>query len=100
MCAMTRCQVAAPSEADECAPTSWVVLHDSLSTDQFFDSAYWSSHCDPGPDVDPVDYIIRVQMGETTDYFVPKGDRDLCTVLTATSPNEFTRGSVREKPPP
>jgi hypothetical protein len=57
-------------------------------------AAYWRAHCSPGDSVDATDYVIRIVMGEVTDYFKPKGGRDLCTVLSAYSTAGYTTWSA------
>jgi hypothetical protein len=47
----------------------WVELAPDVQGDADIPSAWWSDHCDAGPDVPPDDFVILVKMGEVRDYF-------------------------------
>ena len=53
----------------------WVELAPDVEGDAEINSAWWSSHCDAGPNVPSNDFVILVKMGEVRDYFTVRPRR-------------------------
>lgn len=58
-------------EVEVCGSDPWVLLA-SVSW-QLAYTSFWSQHCDGGPTVPPTEFVVRLQMGSTTDYFTVSG---------------------------